>query len=34
MYGISESRVYQIIKDSCGKLFRNEEFKKMKVYLR
>ena len=34
MYGISESRVYQIIKDSCGKLFRNKEFKKMKVYLR
>ena len=34
MYGISESRVYEIIRKSCGKLYRNNEFKKMKVYLR
>ena len=34
MYGISESRVYQIVQDSCIKLYRNNEFKKMKVYLR
>ena len=34
MYGISESRVYEIIRKSCGKLYRNEDFKKMKVYLR
>lgn len=34
IYGISESRVYEIIRKSCGKLYKNEEFRKMKVYLR
>lgn len=34
MYGVSESRLYQIIQRSYIKLLRNNEFKKMKVYLR
>ena len=34
MYGVSASRLYEIIQKAYGKLCRNEEFRKMKVYLR
>ena len=34
MYGVSEQRIYQIIQNSCVKLFKNDDFKKMKIYLR
>lgn len=34
MYGVSEQRIYQITQGAFRKLYKNKEFKRMKVYLR